>query len=1099
MTTNRLTNALSAFLTIVLLLTASQSFAQTKHFATQATTSAFLDNASTGATDLDLSTATRMTTTRVILGLGSYNESFIELKFPEVLNADVTTYVKIDLQQGAQLQGLIGGSVGGLVNAALGAVTGQQGITVEAKNGSTTALTASSNFGQPRLRIIRDNSTTPNYYIKVTPGAQYDRIKISNPINALLGATRWMDVYGAFYVTGAPACQTPTYTSYDATAGLVSLLGSGVANPQRAIDGNLSNFSRISLGTLAVGTYVEQSFYFEGPSSTTDKYNLKLKMDSSLLSLNVNVILAGVRIIGYKGATEVYNVPLTDPSLVSLQLGTLLSANSPLGIQIAPGVSLDRLTVRFTSLVGASLLTQGLDIYEVVKGDFGTAITINGGTAITGGASALLNQTVSLTASTTGCANTGPYTYLWSTGATTATITAPTNTVGDIVYTVTVTDAFGTKKTNQVTIKVLPPPVGGSIGNGQGICSGDLAPNLTLINYTGTILRWEGSTSPTFAAGTIQNYNNTTAQLTGAEIGALNATKYIRAVVGFNGYADVYSSTAEFTVKSTTWNGTAWSNGVPDMTTSIIISGNYNGTTNLDGCSLTVNNGAIVTIASDKTVTLNKFINVATGSSFTLEHNAHLIQQTSAVNTGNITQKRNSSTLFRYDYTLWSSPVDGQQLHDFSENTLNERFYEYGISNNAEYYIPVNSQTNFEAGKGYLIRMPNDIGVPSYYNIQTTTVFTGLFTGNPHNGTITRPLSTSVNRWNAIGNPYPSPIGVTAFFDANVGVLQSGTALYFWRKKNNTNSTSYATLTKVSYAANQASGGLPGENAYGGSQWTSFFQNTPTADWVINPGQGFFVKTAANLTSPVVTFNNAMRRGNIHNTQFFRTAEPDQMSRMWINLAGTNIDAYSQISIAYTSEATLGLDYGSDGMLFNSGGNISLYTMVENSRLTIEARPAFTDTDVVGLGYNAIEAGEFTFSLDSKDGVFADGQDIFLRDNLLGTITNITSGNYVFTTDAGRFNDRFELLYTTDALGTETPALNANTVIVFKEGSSLNINAGTAQISNVTVYDIRGRKLYSQNGTNATTATVTGLQAAQEVLIVEVNTDKGTVSKKVVY
>ncbi|KGO84884.1 hypothetical protein Q765_19140 [Flavobacterium rivuli WB 3.3-2 = DSM 21788] len=1083
-------------------MTASQSFAQTKQFATTYVTSAYVVGSTAGANDTDLATSAKLRS-NVVLAIppiiqASYTESFIELQYPAPISADVTTYIKIGMTDNSLLTGLIGGNLGNLVNNVVGVVAGQQGITVEAKNGATVAFASSSNFGQPRLRIVTDNAATPNYYIKVSPGATYDRIRIHNTVNAGLLSQKDLDVYGAFYVTGAPTCQTGTYTSYDATAGLVSLLGSGVTNIRRAIDGDASTFSRISLGTLAVGTYVEQSVYFDGPSSTSDKYNIKLKLDPSLLSLNINLLRQAVTIIAYKGGSQVYSTTLDEQALLHLYIGTDLLAQRPVGIQIAPGVAADRITVRYASLAGVGL-TQNLDLYEVVKGDFGTAITINGGTAITGGASALLNQTVSLTASTTGCSNTGPYTYLWSTGATTATIPAPTNAAGDTVYTVTVTDAFGTKKTNQVTIKVLPPPVGGSIGNGQGICSGDLAPNLTLINYTGVIVRWEGSTSPTFAAGTIQNYTNTTAQLTGAEIGALNATKYIRAVVGNSGYADVYSSTATFTVKSTTWNGTAWSNGVPDMTTSIIISGNYNGTTNLDGCSLTVNNGAVVTIASDKTVTLNKFVNVATGSSFTLEHNAHLIQQTNAVNTGNITQKRNSSTLFRYDYTLWSSPVDGQQLHDFSQNTLNERFYEYGISNNAEYYLPVNPQTNFEAGKGYLIRMPNDIGVPSYYNILTTTVFTGIFTGNPHNGTITRPLSTSVNRWNAIGNPYPSPIGVTAFFDANVGVLQSGTALYFWRKKNNTNATSYATLTKVSYAANQASGGLPGENAYGGSQWTSFFQTTATADWVINPGQGFFVKTAANLTSPVVTFNNAMRRGNIHNTQFFRTVEPDQMSRMWINLAGTNIDAYSQISIAYTSDATLGLDYGSDGMLFNNGGNISLYTMVDDNRLTIEARPAFTDTDIVGLGYNAIEAGEFTFSLDSKDGVFADGQDIFLRDNLLGTITNITNGNYVFTTDAGRFNDRFELLYTTDALGTETPALNANTVIVFKEGSSLNINAGTAQISNVTVYDIRGRKLYSQNGTNATTATVTGLQAAQEVLIVEINTDKGTVSKKVVY
>jgi len=769
----------------------------------------------------------------------------------------------------------------------------------------------------------------------------------------------------------------------------------------------------------------------------------------------------------------------------------------PVGVQIAPNAAVDRITVRFRSLAGAGL-TQNLDLYEIVKGDFGTAIAITGGTPVTGGATALLNQTVSLTASTTGCSNTGPYTYLWSNGATTATIPAPTTTVGTTVYTVTVTDAFGTKHNNQVTITVLPPPVGGSIGSGQAICGGDLAPSLTLINYTGAIARWEQSSTNAFTAGTVQTYANNTALLTSGEIGAVNATKYIRAVVSLNGYTDVYSSTAVFNVKTTTWNGTAWTNGIPDMTTAIVIAGNYNGNADLNGCSLTVNNNAVATIASDKTVTLNKFVNVAAGSSLTFENNAHLIQQTQAVNTGNITLKRNSSSLFRLDYTLWSSPVAGQQLQSFSPATLTSRFYEYGVANNAEHYIVANANSNFETAKGYLIRMP-DTGSESYNSITTPMTFGAAFTGVPNNGTITKTLSTSLNRWTAIGNPYASPISVTAFFDTNAAVLETGTALYFWRKKNNTNASSYATLTKVSYAANQATGGRQGENAYGGSQWASFFQATPTADWVINPGQGFFVKTAANATSASATFNNEMRRGQIHNPQFFRTAEPDQLSRMWINIAGAQTDVYSQVSIAYTNTATLGLDYGLDGLRFSNDGGVSLYTMADNRKLTIEARPAFETTDIVALGYSAAEAGQFILSLENKDGVFANGQDIFVRDNVLNTITNITNGTYTFTTEAGTFNDRFDVMYTATALGTETPQLNANNVIIFKDGASININAGTAQISSVTVYDIRGRKLYSHDGIQGATTTVTGLQAAQEVLIVEINTDKGTVSKKVVY
>ena len=198
-------------------------------------------------------------------------------------------------------------------------------------------------------------------------------------------------------------------------------------------------------------------------------------------------------------------------------------------------------------------------------------------------------------------------------------------------------------------------------------------------------------------------------------------------------------------------------------------------------------------------------------------------------------------------------------------------------------------------------------------------------------------------------------------------------------------------------------------------------------------------------------------------------------------------------------EGTLGLDYGYDGKMLNDSSDISIYSIAEESKLTIQARPLFTAGDVVPMGYKAGAAGEFTIALDHTEGVFAEGQDIFLKDNLLGTTTNVTNQGYTFTTEAGTFDDRFEVVYATDALGTNNPQITANSVIVYKEGSSININTGTAQMTDVAVYDIQGRRLYAKSGINATTAVVSGLQVQTEVLIIEVNTVKGKVSKKIVF
>src|SRR5690606_30219059 len=112
--------------------------------------------------------------------------------------------------------------------------------------------------------------------------------------------------------------------------------------------------------------------------------------------------------------------------------------------------------------------------------------------------------------------------------------------------------------------------------------------------------------------------------------------------------------------------------------------------------------------------------------------------------------------------------------------------------------------------------------------------FEGIFRGVPNNGTITTPLNTSGNRFSLVGNPYPSPINVHAFYDGNEGIIDQASALYFWRKRNNSEATSYATLTKDAYTYNQAEGG--------GQEWDSFFNESEESEWVINVGQGFFVK-----------------------------------------------------------------------------------------------------------------------------------------------------------------------------------------------------------------------------------------------------------------
>ncbi|MXN92459.1 T9SS sorting signal type C domain-containing protein [Flavobacterium sp. Sd200] len=1108
MNTKRLFSVLNTLLITGILFVANYSTAQTRQYATTVSSSATsvtsttypISRAVDGTGSSDLTTAARITTT-TILGVGSLiieSPSHIELQFPTLngnvnVAANTTVYVKINMEQANALQALVGGALGSLLNNLLG----QQYLQVSARNSTGTTVFNSAtftDFAQERLRIVRDN--VGNYYIKVTPNAAFNRIRIDNRMNGIV-STRWLDVYGAFYVQGNTGCALGSYTSYTASgvASISLTTPEGVTNPQYAIDGNATTYSNISLGTLGVASYIEQTVYFEGvPPVATDEYTIKLGINSSLLSLG---ILNGVQIFAYNGgnSTPVYSRRLDDNAFINLNLNTAITNGQPISIPILPGQVIDRITIRLNGLANLNALTNSIRLYEVTKGSFAVNVT--------GGGSFHQGVATTLTATVTGC--NGPFTYSWSgngLSGTGTTLNVPnTSAPGTYTYTVTVTDSYGVVKTGTATVIIEQPPIPGSITGATTVCTGDTPPTLTLTGYIGSIVRWERASTYGFASPT--TIANTTATLPGSSIGAITSTVYVRALVHSATYADEYTTPVALMVKSTTWDGTAWSNGVPDIATTIYINGPYSENVDLYGCSLEVNNNAVVSIPTGRTVTLNKFIRVNAGSSVTFQNNAHLIQQTNAVNIGNITLKRNSSSLFRLDYTLWSSPVVGQQLLAFSPNTTLGRFYEYKygydatLNANVEQYFIIDPNTNFETAKSYLIRMPNSDVTPGYNAGSTAITYPGSFTGVPVNGIVTKALSTQGDRYTAIGNPYPSPINVHAFFDTNQTILDPTAALYFWRKKNNTQASSYATLTRDAYAYNHATGGHTGEDQYGGAQWATFFSTTPSNQWVINPGQGFIVRTASGATTPVVTFNNAMRRGDVHNPQFFRTATPDLISRLWVDMSNEN--TYSQAVLVYSNTATLGMDTGREGLALNNGGLISFYSVAEDNNLTIQARPEFSTADIVRMGYTGTAAGQYTIAVRNKDGVFESGQNIYLNDRLLNQITDITVNGYTFTTDAGTFNDRFEIIYSTQALGTTSNIFDANSLIVYRENNEINISAGNTLINEINVYDIRGSKLYSKNGINATTEKITDLQSSQQMLIIEVNTEKGKASKKIIF
>jgi len=668
-----------------------------------------------------------------------------------------------------------------------------------------------------------------------------------------------------------------------------------------------------------------------------------------------------------------------------------------------------------------------------------------------------------------------PYSYSWSGGlGTGTTATPPTSTAGTITYTLTVRDANGIVSSDTADVTVTTPPVAGTLTGSQEICANTTPADITLTGYNGTIVRWERSTNTGFTNPAFIASNSPT--LTGALIGSgLTSTRYVRAVIQNGSCPIVYSNYIEIKISSTTWNG-SWSNGMPTATTAVIFNTDYTATSDLVACTVVVNTDADVVIPAGFNMTVGGAVTV-NGGTFTVENNANLIQVRDVNNSGSINVIKDSSPVYRLDYTLWSSPVEGQVLQEFSPETLSNRFYTYNPVTDTYSSISNPSSTIFGEGIGYLIRVANDH--LDFVNAAIPGVsWTGTFTGVPHNGDVN---VSAIPGFNAVGNPYPSSINIADFYAENETNLAQDAPLFFWRKKNDSDASSYASLTLAGYIEN---------DAFGGDTSNGVFDDPDESDeWVINTGQGFIVEAVTNT----ISFNNEMRRG-INNGQFFRNAQDSQRSRLWLNLTGTD-NEFSQMSVAYTDNTTLDIDYGWDGRALTDG-KVSLYSLAGQSKLGIQARGTFNLTDIVPLEIKISTAGHYSLLIDHIDGVFTEGQDIFIKDNLLGGTThNLSQGPYSFTTEAGTITGRFDIVYA-EALGTVDPEAQANAIIVYKKENTLHIDSGKVNIRSVSVYDTRGRVLYNTDSINDVSAVISTLQSQEQMLIIKVTDMNGVVTNR---
>jgi len=615
---------------------------------------------------------------------------------------------------------------------------------------------------------------------------------------------------------------------------------------------------------------------------------------------------------------------------------------------------------------------------------------------------------------------------------------------------------------------------GGTLSADQTVYYGETPTDFTLSENDGVVTKWQKSRDIDFTSPT--DIASTSSTLAASLIGAINAPTYFRAVIQKESCPVSYSTLAKVSLLPlTSWNGTAWSNGLPSAATETIINGSYSTNTAdiFTTARLTINPGASFTVkANSNLIVENELVNNAGASGLVIENHANLIQVNNSINTGAITVLKNSSALLRNDYTLWSSPVSSssQYLQSFSPETIAQRFLTYNTNTNQYTVIPNPVTTEFTKGNGYLIRMPDTT------SSTVRTIYPAVFTGLPNNGEVSINLNydnASGLGFNLLGNPYPSTINMMKFVIDNAANI-TGT-LYFWRKTNNAQSPSYCSWTSGIFVSNN-------EN------------QVENPNSVIQPGQGFFVEAKGAGTA--LTFKNTQRDLNTGGKFFKLKQEVVERNTIWLNATNTaGTGTFSQMAVGYITNATQGLD-SYDGLYFNDG-TLSLNSYLAQKDYVIQGRALpFDPADVVPLSFRTTIAGGFSIALDHVDGLFSGAQDIFLMDYATGTETNLKTGAYTFTAVAGATTSRFALKYQ-KTLGMNAAVFDENSISLYKTKETIHIKSNGTTIDNVKIYDLSGRLVFEKEKINAGETAIESSKFANQLLVLEITSeDNKRITKK---
>ncbi|MHB0753990.1 T9SS type A sorting domain-containing protein [Polaribacter sp. M15] len=464
---------------------------------------------------------------------------------------------------------------------------------------------------------------------------------------------------------------------------------------------------------------------------------------------------------------------------------------------------------------------------------------------------------------------------------------------------------------------------------------------------------------------------------------------------------------------------------------------------------LTIESGSSVTVSSN--IDLNISGNLS--NSGTLTANAGSSLRIGGTSTGNVTYNRTLNFVSgnTNGWHLVSSPVAGE-IFDNTFATNND--IASGSSTNlgvASYNTTGNTWTYLQSPSGS-ISSTSGMG----YSVKRASTGTVSFTGTINTGDVNGvTVGTADGGFNLLGNPYTAYMSSQTFLNAN------------------TNTT--------------------------GQIWTwtdggGYTARTAADNFIIAPGQGFFVSVASGSTVDFAESNQTSGTDNFQKTN---------KTEISLFIANGKVNRSARL-MYFDDNVTKGFDWGYEGKTFTGvKTNMEVFThILENNigeNYQVQSLPKKDmESMVIPVGITA-DAGKITFTAKAMN--LPNGLKVFLEDRENNTFTRLdeTNASYAVTltekTDGvGRF-----YLHTKSSSVLSTDAFTLNTISMYPTNSNnlriVGLSQGKSQIK---LFTILGKQVVNKSFTANGVYNVQLPNLTTGVYIAQLENESGQISKKIV-